>query len=103
MSVNITIKNALKEEEEKLLNEIDLETIDSKSANRLNSYNVFKEKIVSLPQDKTPIIIAGGSFNSKGRVTMPNEAIKKLNNYADLDFPNSGIKFNSEGEAILNK
>ena len=32
-----------------------------------------------------------------------NEAIKKLNNYADLDFPNSGIKFNSEGEAILNK
>ena len=31
------------------------------------------------------------------------EAIKKLNNYADLDFPNSGIKFNSEGEAILNK
>ena len=31
------------------------------------------------------------------------EAINKLNNYADLDFPNSGIKFNSEGEAILNK
>ena len=32
---------------------------------------------MNLPQDKTPIIIAGGSFNSKGRVTMPNEAIKK--------------------------
>ena len=31
------------------------------------------------------------------------EAINKLNNYADLDFPNSGVKFNSEGEAILNK
>ena len=31
------------------------------------------------------------------------EAINKLNNYADLDFPNGGVKFNSEGEAILNK
>ena len=36
-------------------------------------------------------------------VDSSNEAINKLNNYADLDFPNSGIKFNSEGEAILNK
>lgn len=72
-----TIEEALKEEEEKALKEIDLDTIDTKGTNKLNSYNVFKEKIVNLPQDKTPIIIAGGSFNSKGRVTMPNEAIKK--------------------------
>ena len=72
-----TIEGALKEEEEKLLKEIDLDAIDIKSANKLNSYNVFKTKIVNLPQNKTPIIIAGGSFNSKGRVTMPNENIKK--------------------------
>lgn len=72
-----TIEAALKEEQEKLLKEIDLNEINTKTSNRLNSYNVFKEKIVNLPQDKTPIIIAGGSFNSKGRVTMPNEAIKK--------------------------
>ena len=72
-----TIEEALKEEQEKLLKEIDLNEINTKTSNRLNSYNVFKEKIVNLPQDKTPIIIAGGSFNSKGRVTMPNEAIKK--------------------------
>lgn len=72
-----SIENALQEEEEKLLGEIDLKAIDIKSSNKLNSYNVFKKKIVSLPQDKTPIIIAGGSFNSKGRVTMPNEDIKK--------------------------
>lgn len=31
------------------------------------------------------------------------EAINKLNNYADLDFPNGGVKFNSEGKAILKK
>lgn len=72
-----TIEEALKDEENKLLKEIDLDEAEAKNANRLNSYNVFKTKIVNLPQDKTPIIIAGGSFNSKGRVTMPNEAIKK--------------------------
>lgn len=44
-------------------------------------------------------LINGGIPN----VDTSKEAIKKLNNYADLDFPNSGIKFNSEGEAILNK
>ena len=72
-----TIEEALKDEEERQLKKIDLDAVDTKSSNRLNSYNVFKKKIVNLPQDKTPIIIAGGSFNSKGRVTMPNEAIKK--------------------------
>ena len=73
-----TIEEALKEEEEKNLKNIDLNQSEGISNNRLNSYNVFKEKIVKLPQDKMPIIIAGGSFNSKDRVTMPNEAIKKL-------------------------
>ncbi len=72
-----TIDEALTEEENRQLMEIDLDAIDAKATNRLNSYKVFEEKIVSLPQDKTPIIIAGGSFNSKGRVTMPNETIKK--------------------------
>ena len=72
-----TVEEALKEEEEKNLKNIDLNQSEGTSNNRLNSYNVFKEKIVKLPQDKMPIIIAGGSFNSKDRVTMPNEAIKK--------------------------
>lgn len=47
-----------------------------------------------------PIKLINGGIPS---VDSSNEAIKKLNNYADLDFPNGGIKFNSEGEAILNK
>ena len=44
-------------------------------------------------------LINGGIPN----VDTSKEAINKLNNYADLDFPNSGVKFDSEGEAILNK
>lgn len=47
-----------------------------------------------------PIKLIKGGIPS---VDSSNEAINKLNNYADLDFPNSGIKFNSEGEAILKK
>lgn len=72
-----TIKEALQEEEEKNLANIDLEAIDTRGVNNLNSYKIFKEKIVELPQDKTPIIIAGGSFNSKGRITTLNEETKK--------------------------
>ena len=39
---------------------------------------ILKEKIVKLPQDKVPIIIAGGSFNSKGRETVITERGKEL-------------------------
>ncbi|MBR3511433.1 MAG: adenosine deaminase [Clostridia bacterium] len=38
-----------------------------------DSNDVFKEKIIKLPQDKMPIVIAGGSFNSNNRVTSLNE------------------------------
>ena len=50
--------------------------------NNLDSETVLKGKIKKLPIDKVPIIIAGGSFNSKGRETTPSESglktIKKL-------------------------
>lgn len=72
-----TIQEAIEEEEEKNLANIDLEAIDTRGVNNLNSYKIFKEKIVPLPQDKTPIIIAGGSFNSKGRITTLKEETKK--------------------------
>lgn len=71
-----TIYEALQEEEEKNLANIDLDSIDPKGVNNLNSYKIFKEKIVELPTDKTPIVIAGGSFNSKGRITTLNEETK---------------------------
>ncbi len=72
-----TIYEALQDEEEKNLSLIDLEDINVSNPNILNSYKIFKDKIVSLPTDKTPIVIAGGSFNSKGRITLLNEGTKK--------------------------
>ena len=72
-----TIYEALQDEEKKNLSLIDLEDINVSNPNILNSYKIFKDKIVSLPTDKTPIVIAGGSFNSKGRITLLNEGTKK--------------------------
>ena len=76
------IAEALNEEENKNLNMINLEDIDTSNINNLNSYKIFEKKIVDLPTDKTPIVIAGGSFNSKGRITLINnktkEALKEL-------------------------
>ncbi len=54
----------------------------------VESEEVLKEKIVKLPTDKVPVVIAGGSFNTKGRETEPSkeglnvleELIKNLNN-----------------------
>ena len=70
----------------KILNETKCKIVDDNL--KINSAKVI------------PIKLINGGIPS---VDSSNEAIKKLNNYADLDFPNSGIKFNSEGEAILNK
>ena len=72
-----SIEQAFKEEQEKNLENIDLDAIDTSGINNLNSYKVFEKKIVELPQDKIPIVIAGGSFNSKGRITALNEETKK--------------------------
>lgn len=41
--------------------------------NHLESAVELKDKIKQLPTDKFPIIIAGGSFNSKGRETKPSQ------------------------------
>lgn len=46
-------------------------------ANLREAKEVLKEKIISLlPQEKVPVIIAGGSFNSQGRETVLNESAK---------------------------
>ena len=72
-----TIEEALLEEQEKRLKEADLDPIETVNTNNFNSYSVFKERIVELPTDKTPIVIAGGSFNSKGRITTLKDDTKK--------------------------
>ena len=71
------IFKALNEEENQNLNMINLEDVDTSNINNLNSYKIFEKKIVELPTDKTPIVIAGGSFNSKGRITLINEKTKE--------------------------
>ena len=45
--------------------------------NRVKSSKAFENMIVKIPKNKTPIIIAGGSFNSKGRVTVIKEELRQ--------------------------
>ena len=72
------IEEALEEEENNNLKNLDAIEENVENNYILDSYKVFKEKIVELPRDKMPIVIAGGSFNSKGRITLINEETKKL-------------------------
>lgn len=67
------IKDAILEEEKKAIEKNkDREFFIGANTN-LNSADVLKEKIVKLPLDKLPIIIAGGSFNTQGRETKIDE------------------------------
>ena len=57
-------------------------------SNSIDTEIELKQKITKLPTDKVPVIIAGGSFNTKGRETVPSqeglkvlkEFIKKVDN-----------------------
>ncbi len=75
---NKTIKQAVIELEEKNIKETeDLEEL--RLTNNLETKRELKQKIKDLPTDKVPVIIAGGSFNTKGRETVPTqEGIKIL-------------------------
>ena len=44
-----------------------------------------------------PVRLVNGGIPS---VDSSNTAIKKLNEYADLDFPKTGVKFDSNGEYV---
>ena len=44
----------------------------------LEAEKELKEKIIELPTDKMPIVIAGGSFNSSGRKTILTEEGKRI-------------------------
>ena len=45
--------------------------------NNLETEKELKQKIKQLPTDKVPVIIAGGSFNTKGRETVASEEVLK--------------------------
>ena len=75
---NKTIKEAVTELEQK--NTIETEGQgELRLTNNLDTEQELKQKIKDLPLDKVPVIIAGGSFNTKGRETKPTkEGIKIL-------------------------
>lgn len=72
------IKDAILEEELKeikLNEDREFKILDSTD---IDSEEILKEKIVKLPENKVPIIVAGGSFNSKGRETVLDEKGKEI-------------------------
>lgn len=81
--------------------------IEMRISNKLNSEKELYKKIKDLPQDKIPIIIAGGSFNAKDRETVLNnegkEIIKRLveNLNSDKVYFVVGHKVNGYEKALL--
>ena len=75
------IKEAILELEEQNMKETEGQEELRISVN-LDTEKELKDKIKQLPTDKVPVIIAGGSFNTKGRETVPSEeginALKEL-------------------------
>ena len=78
-----TIREAVLEVEEKNMKETEHQG-ELRITNSLYTETELKEKIKQLPTDKVPVIIAGGSFNTKGRETIPTqEGIKVLRDFIE--------------------
>ena len=77
-----TIREAMLKAEEENFEKSKNNVIPMRISNKLDSEERLKEKIKNLPEDKIPIVIAGGSFNAKNRETILSsegkEAIRKL-------------------------
>lgn len=73
-----TIKEALTQEEK----EIQIKSRNKNIKMRLNDNReaeyILKGKIRKLPENKVPVIIAGGSFNAKGKETVVTEEGKQI-------------------------
>ena len=77
-----TLREAILELEEKNLEASKDNTVEMRISNKLDSESKLKGKIKMFPENKIPIVIAGGSFNAKNRETVLDEngikAIRKL-------------------------
>ena len=75
-----SLRDAMIEAEEYYLSH--LQNITLKSNTKINAKEQFKDKIINFPENKVPLIIAGGSFNGSNRQTNIDESekdtIKKL-------------------------
>lgn len=72
-----TIKEAVLELEEKYMKETENQE-ELRVSSNVDTEQELKTKIKTLPTDKVPVIIAGGSFNTKGRETETSEQGLKL-------------------------
>ena len=76
-----SIKEAVLELENKYMKETENQD-ELRISNNLETEKELSQKIKSLPTDKVPVIIAGGSFNTKGRETVPSqEGLKVLREF----------------------
>ncbi len=75
---NRTLREALLEEENKYINQSMNNPMKLRLNENLETSVALKKKIKTLPEDKVPIIIAGGSFNAKGRETILTEEGRKI-------------------------
>lgn len=73
-----SIREAISELEKENFEKSKNNLIDMRITNDLDSEMELKEKIKKLPEDKLPIIIAGGSFNAKNRETTIDESGRKI-------------------------
>ncbi len=67
-----TIREAILELEEKNIKESENQN-ELRISNNLETEKELSQKIIDLPTDKVPVVIAGGSFNTKGRETLVTE------------------------------
>ena len=73
-----TITEALTELEKENHEKGKLNTAEMRINTNLETESIFRQKVKQLPTDKVPIIIAGGSFNKKGRNTEVTPEGKEL-------------------------
>ena len=77
-----TLREAILELEEKNLEASKNSSVEMRISNKLDSESKLKGKIKMFPENKIPIVIAGGSFNAKNRETVLDEngviAIRRL-------------------------
>lgn len=73
-----SLKEAILELENQNIKESSKKNVKLRLSSNLESEKVLRQKIKKLPENKVPIIVAGGSFNSKGRETVLTEEGKVL-------------------------
>lgn len=73
-----TIKEAITQEEKENHIKGEKNEMPMRIVERIEAEELLKEKIQQFPSEKMPIIIAGGSFNNKGRRTYITEKGRKI-------------------------